>query len=593
MTAATRLATTSASSLVLPDETAPVDYFLVVAIDRASAVSATSGCLTAGTTARAAIGVDLRDSLGHPLEGLTVTMETTAGLLGPVEPAGGTYRAVLAAPAIDTGPAVVSVAAEGAALDTSPVIDVAPPLGDAPGGAGGCAADGNLRVRVVDEQGQPLAEAHVMVGQAEAFGVYQTTPGGPFDGGNTGLTDGAGYVEFLDFGPGLDGPQTVTAAADGRRYATLLDVDAADLALPLPPVAPTTPAETFFGDVTNIPTGSCDTVDFGVVLPDVALEAVLGLNADELLADDVCYASNNGLVGTVALPGNLYLPAQSIASFCLGGSIAEKEYLSAPVGAGERRLLALRGLVHYTALDSGDFVDVLLDPSFALNGIGVVGRAVSGSGSTRLDLPITQTLSANLRCTIDGAPAASEVFCAAAGDWDSALDPALTPASGRLFLMGLRLGDTAGATGPTTIGGVTTVARTGDFAGIDYVGGAIALYNDPAKPGIPPGTEDGTSAIFERSGAAFDGSGGALAFTDFFPIRTMSRAGRDFALSALPGAGHPAPHLGRATIDQVITERARSISSAFPSPPPAGRARRRAATSPASSIRRPRRRTTG
>jgi hypothetical protein len=171
-----------------------------------------------------------------------------------------------------------------------------------------------------------------------------------------------------------------------------------------------------------------------------------------------------------------------------------------------------------------------------------------------LNLPVTHPLAANLSCTIDGPPASADVFCVAAGDWDSASDPGLTPGAGRLFVSGFRLGDAAAQTGPFSITGVTTVAETGSFAGIDYLAAAVAQYNDPAKPGIPPGTADGTSAILDRSGTAFGGAGGTVAFDDFFPIRTLARSGRDFAASALPGTGHPSAHLDRVTVERVIDE---------------------------------------
>jgi hypothetical protein len=120
--------------------------------------------------------------------------------------------------------------------------------------------------------------------------------------------------------------------------------------------------------------------------------------------------------------------------------------------------------------------------------------------------------------------------------------------------MGVRVGDSTGQTAPFNITGTTTVARTGAFAGIEYLGGAVATYTDETKPGIPPGTQDGASAILERSGAAFGGGGGALTFDDFFPIRTLSRAGRDLTLSALPGSLHPPAHLSRIAVEQEITE---------------------------------------
>jgi len=145
------------------------------------------------------------------------------------------------------------------------------------------------------------------------------------------------------------------------------------------------------------------------------------------------------------------------------------------------------------------------------------------------------------------------VFCKLAPA-PSALDPALPPGAGRLFATGFRFGDSAGTTGPFIINDVTTVVAAGDFADTDYVGAAVAQYLDPLKPGIPPGTESGTSAVLERSGTAFDGLGGALTFDDFFPMRTLARRGRELNLGALPGTGHPAPSLTRVVLTRVITE---------------------------------------
>ena len=548
----TRIATTAASTLDVPGGVATIDYFLVVNVDATSPVTSTSDCLTAGTGAEAAVVVELRDSQSRPLPGAAVGVVTDQGAVGPVDDAAGTYRTVLTPPAAAAGPATVSVTAEGVALSAEPSVAVEDPLTGTGGGAGGCPADGNLRVRVVDEAGLPLAGANVMSGLSESPALYETTPGSMPDGSNTGVSGPDGYVEFRDFGANLDGPQTITAAAAGRRYLTLADVDAADVVLPLAQVDPPVAAETFSGDITNVPAPSNDPIELAFLLPDVELDDILSFSLSELLADSECYAAG-GAVGDAALPANVYIPSQCALQiiFCLQ-TLPEHPYTSAPVPYGDRKLLALRGGVPLSALAAGDFNVVL--SSLALNGIGVVDRTASVPGPTALDLPITDALAANLSCSIDNAPANSDVFCIGAGDWDSGFDPGLPIGAGRLFVTGFRLGDAAGATEPFSIAGVTTTTATGDFAGIEYLGVAVAQYNDPAKPGIPAGTEDGTSVILDRSGTTFDGTGGLLTFDDFFPVRTLARVARDFSLGALPGVGHPPPHLTRVELDQVVTE---------------------------------------
>ncbi len=539
--AGTRVSATTATNVDLPAGAPDLEFFLVVNVNAASNVASTSDCLTSGTGAQSEVVVELQDTLGNPLPGATVIVTTDQGSLGPVTDSNGTYRAVLTAPAVTTAPATIGVTSDGVPLTAVVAVEFDDPLTATGGGAGGCPADGNLRVRVVDESGAPLDGARVMVGVAEAPG-----------GSNTGLTDSDGYFEFVDVGVDLDGPLTVTAADDDRRYVTFVEVDASDVVIPLPEVDPLIQGEVFTGDVTNVPAPNNDPIELAVMLPDVTLDAVLSFSANDLLSDSECYDAG-GVAGASPVPGNIYIPGQCALSilFCLQ-SLPEHEYTSGAVNFGDRRLLALRGDVPLSSLTSGDFNSVL--STFSLNGIGVVPIPASNPGPTPLNLPVTQAVTPNLDCTIDNAPTNSDVFCVAAGDWDSATATELVPGEGRLFVTGFELGDAALTTGPFTISGVTTVNDTGDFAGIDYLGGAIAQYNDPLKPGIPLGTVDGSSAILERSGVAFDGAGGSVTFSDFFPIRTLSRAARDFGLSALPGTPHPAPHLTRVSLDRIVTE---------------------------------------
>ncbi|MCP3981126.1 MAG: hypothetical protein GY716_17650 [bacterium] len=553
VTASTRVATTGGTGLDLPQGAPVVEYFLVVNVDRASAVTTTSACLTADTGAESAVLVDLRDSLGNPLPGAAVLISSDQGTIGgTVDESDGTYHAVLTPPGSASAAATIGITAEGVALNAAPVVDVVGPLTGTGGGAGGCPADGNLRVRVVDEAGLPLLGANVMLGQSESLDLFETFPGVAPDGDNTGVTDPDGYVEFRDFGANLDGPQTITAAAGGRRYVSLVAVDAADVLLPLELVDPALPSAQFTGDITNVPAPSNDPIELAFTLPDLSIDDVFNFSLSNLLADDECYDAG-GVAGQIAIPGSIYMPAQCAVQilFCIQ-SLPEHPYTSAPVPYGDRQLLALRGSAPLSALTSGDLSQALAN--LTLNGIGAVSQTASVPGPTTLNVPITQSMPANLDCSIDNAPANSDVFCVGAGDWDSSSDPGLTPGTGRMFLSGFRLGDSAGQTGPFAINGVTTVSDTGDFAGIEYIGAAIALYNDPAKPGIPPGTARGTSAVVERSGTAYDGTGGAVTFDDFFPVRTLSRAGRDFTLGALPGSGHPAAQLTRVTLDQVVTQ---------------------------------------
>lgn len=539
--------TTGGTTFSLPEGAATLEFFAVLGeplpIDPASAVGVTSDCLTAATAARAVVVVDLVDTAGDPVVAAELSFSASSGTLGAVESDGlGRYWSELTAPAVPAGALVVDVVADGVTLDAHPSLTVADPIDSPGGGAGGCPADGNLRVRVVDESGAPIDGAEVMVGASEELALFTTSFGAAPDGASTATTGAAGSVTFRDYGGALDGALTVTAAADGRRYVSYVDVDAADVVLALTSLAPTGPTGSFGGAMSGIPTPAGDPIEVGVVLPDLRLSDLLGFSLGDVFGDSECYAAG-GVAGDLPLPSNAYMPDQCavVFIFCVQ-SLPEKDYSTPPIAQGERRMLGLRGSLPLDdATGGGDIATAV-----TLDGIGAVTQTLAASTQT-LDVPISANLSPNLDCTIDNPPLNSDVYCVAGGDWDA------QAGAGRLFLMGYLLEDSAATPPPLTISGVTTVVDSGEFAGIDYIAGAVAQYADPAKPGIPPGTERGTSVVLDRSGS-FDGAGGTLTFDDFFPIRPLARVGRDVTVDPLPGTGHPGADVTRFTVLQRITE---------------------------------------
>ncbi len=516
-------------------------------IDPTSAVVTTSSCLTASTGAQAAVVVTLLHINGSPIAGADVLMNTTAGALSAVSGSGNTYWAILTPPN-SSGSATVTVTANGTLLATEPTIDILPAYTGA-GGAGGCPVDGNLRVRVVDATGAPLAGAHVMVGMAEVSGLYEDTYGAGPSAASTATTNAQGYVEWRDFGAALDGAQTVTAGATDRQYTTFYALDAADLVLPLEPVVSAAPTGKYHGDALNVSVNAGDPIEFVFVLPHIDVVDLTGFRLEALLADSECYPAG-GSVGDVEVPGNIYIPAQCALSIgiCLQ-TLPEHEYTTAPLGFGPNRLVALEGTVPLDAITGGGgLASALLQLS--LRQIGAQAITVAASGQTIQNLDTPTNLTSNVACSITNAPTAADAFCLAAGDWESA-GAGLTPGAGHLFVMGFKVGDTVG--NPTlSITGVTSAAKAGAFAGIDYVGAAVATYLDAGKVGIPPGTDGGASGILNRSGSPW--AAGPMVFDNFFPIRTMTRAGRDFSLSSLPGATHPPAHLVRHTLFQEVDE---------------------------------------
>ncbi|MCB9728277.1 MAG: hypothetical protein H6746_07340 [Deltaproteobacteria bacterium] len=518
-----------------------------------SAVDTSGQCLTAGTGARAVVSVELVDTAGEPVLGATVTMTTSAGSLGSVAAEGNLYYAELTAPDASVAQATVTVVAGGVTLDTKPVLDIGAPLAGtalSAGGWGGCPADHNARVRVVDPAGQPLAGARVMVG-AEPLTTLQTSFLGAADGPNHGTTDAQGYVRLFDLGASLSQPLTVTAAAEGREYLTVFDVDASDFVLALPVMVDTTPTGTLAGDLTNVPAPSGGSIELGIVFPDLAIETLATFNLNALLADSDCYNAG-GIAGSLAVPGNVFIPAQCALAIgvCLQ-NLPKHPYKSAQLPYGSRRITGLRGAAPLSAI-TGGVASAL--PALTLNGIGVVQKTINAPGPTAQNIGISVDLSANVTCAITNAPTNADVFCITAGDWDSKTSASIGPGEGQLLVSGFKVGDAAGKSGTWNITGTTSFPLSGVFADVQPLGAAVALYLEDSKSGIPTGTGSGQSAILDRSGAAFGAGGGTMQFQNFLPIRTISRAGRVFTLGALAANGHPAPHYVRGLIQQRVSQ---------------------------------------
>jgi hypothetical protein len=522
-------------------------------ISAQSLVVVTSECLTAGTGAKATVALTLVDQAGLPVTGATVTMSATAGSVGAVSAADNVYYAVLTAPNASVPSLTVTVVADGVTMTTKPVVEVAPPLTGTAltgGGWGGCPADGNLRVKVVDPSGAPISGAKVMFGAAPLSNL-QTTFMGPADGNSFATAGADGVVTFHDLAGALSAPVTVTAAADGQEYVTVFDVDASDVVLGLTPVVDPVQKGTLQGDLTNVPAPSGGNIELGIVFPDLAIETLATFNLNALLGDSECYEAG-GIAGSLALPSNIFIPAQCAVSIvvCLQ-NLPKHAYRSAPLPFGSRRMVGLRGSVPLNAI-TGGVASAL--PQLVINGIGAVQKTVNAAGPTAQNIGISTALSANVTCSIANAPANSDVFCVTAGDWDSKASASMVPGEGQILVSGFRVGDAAGKTGAWSITGATSYPLTGVFADVEPLGAAIALYLDDAKSGIPAGAASGQSAIMNRTGSAFSATGGTMTFNDFLPIRTISRAGRTFNVAAASGGSAPAPHYIRGLIQQRISQ---------------------------------------
>ncbi len=524
-------------------------------VDPNSAVTVTSGCLTDGTGAESAVVVDLVDANGNPVTGASVTMTTTAGTLSAVQSSGNTYWAVLTPPATSgvsaasvTVSAANSCSGQAVQMSTTATVALAAPFTDTAGGAGGCSVDGNMRVRVVRaEDGTPVSGAHVMIGNQQDTAAYADSYGASPSAANTATTDANGFVEFHDFGSALGAPVMVTAGATGRAYMTMVGIDASDLVLPLEQVDPNTPTRTYDGDFTSIDTGG--NIDVGFMLSDVTIDTIMNFNLSTLLSDNVCYRSGNFFLGNTNLPGNVYIPSQSLG---LLGSLNKKSYVSAPVEDGNHYLTGVSGETTNSDAASGDIFQILKNLNFQK--VGTLNTDVNASATTSgVNIDMTNALTDNVSCDIANQPADSDVFCLMTGDWDSKNDATIPMGAGRLFLMGLRVDDSSQYSGPFTINNVSTVTATGEFTNIQYMGVSVATYLDQT-PTPPAGTENGTTIVARRDPSLVDGNGGSLSFDDYIPIRPLTRTGDQFQAAALTGTSYPAADLTRTTIRQKITQ---------------------------------------
>jgi hypothetical protein len=523
-----------------------------ITIAPASVVAASSDCLTAGTSARLTVSATVVDTAGDPVLGANVVMNATAGSFGAVAAEGNVYYAELTAPNASVSSTTVTIVANGVTLTTKPSVSIEAPLAGTAltgGGWGGCPADGNVRVKVINGAGVAISGARVMVGMAPSTAL-QTSFVGAANAPNHGTTDATGYVRLHDLAGALSTPVTVTAAAEGREYVTVFTVDASDFVLQLADVVDATSKGTLSGNLTNVPAPSGGTIELGVVFPDLAVETLATFNLNSLLADSECYNAG-GIAGSLDLPGNIFIPAQCAVSIgvCLQ-NLPLHSYKSSALPYGSRRMVGLRGAVPLNAI-TGGVASAL--PQLVINGIGVVQKTVNAAGPVTQAIGISTNLTANVTCSIDKAPANADVFCITAGDWDSKASATMGPGEGQLMVSGFKVGDAAGKTAAWNIAGATSFPFTGDFAGVEPVGAAVALYLDDAKTGIPAGTASGQSAVMNRSGTAFNGSGGTMSFNDFFPIRALTRSGRTFNVAAMAAGNYPTPHYVRGLIQQRIS----------------------------------------
>jgi len=347
-------------------------------------------------------------------------------------------------------------------------------------GTGGGPISGSVHVTVIkagsDAGGAPpvpVPGAFVMIGLHE---------GEPFQG-NYGFADGNGEITFSD--PALEGPQIVTAGADGYEFYTFADVDASEITIPLKAKNIVVPTSQVTGSLSNFSGVNCDNLmQMALVIPPISLESLIGFNIAGQLTENVPV----DIFGTIVyLPGNLVIPTQkelpTLPGMCwlLGVNISKPSYLLyLPTGTTQN--------IFSFGLQAD--IDDLLGGNFDISSMTPlkvgISRNVVISGNMTVNVNMTHSLTSNLTLAVANAPSGTTVLLASLGEING--NPAYAPGVGELVLLGF--GQVAGGAPAPAV--LTTAAKTSPFDDMRYLAAAIASF--------PEGSgSSGATGLLDRS----------------------------------------------------------------------------------------------
>jgi len=405
------------------------------------------------------------------------------------------------------------------------------PLFASQGGTGGGPLAGTLSVKVVeagtdDGTGQPLPipGAFVMVGLEE---------GDPFLG-NFGTTNAQGEITFSH--PSLMGPQHVTAGANGYRFYSFLDVDAAQVVLPLSLRSPSVSVSNVTGSLTSFSGVDCDNwLQLAIVMPALSMGDLMGFDIQGQMTQRVPL----DLMGdTVYVPGNLVIPSQKENPYLwcalFGVEIVKSTYqLSLPTGSTQN-LFSFGAETDLGALLGGTF-DLSSIRPLELG----VARNVTVTGNMTVNISMASALSLNLGLITANTPADSTVMLLSLGEING--DPTRAPGAGDIFLL-----DFDQVAGGGTVGAnLFTTPRVAPLGDIRYL--SMGIATDTAGLGLT-----GVTGQMDRSDYTPPDTRWLSTF--FRPLRLDPVSGNLFSFSDVrqPGVS-PTPDLHLATLSHVVT----------------------------------------
>jgi hypothetical protein len=486
-------------------------------IDPASGVFSTSTdstpqtvCLVAGSSARVLVWTALKDTAGQAITGATVTIGGSAATESSAVP-GSYYREIVAGAASGMQSlSVVATACSGMVTLTQTVVVTTVAANSGTGGTGGCTpSDGNLRVKVVAaETGAAVAGASVLIGAAQGS-PFEHSPEGVLGGtstfaSNVAITDASGFATFYDYGGTLGVPFTITAGTDTRAYLTVADVAASDVVLSLPLIHPTAIPTTTYTGTGPGPDGSCDTFDAAIILPKLKLDFFSSFDIGGLFEKSRCWNSMNGIVNTVAIPENLWLPMQSVGPFCLGGAIQPApwaETLKNTAATGQNESIQLVQVtvpvsnVQALLSSGGSFTDLLALLTFKNLGWNLNESVPTAPTSNRM-LTAPEDYPSNVTFTYGTRPAETDVVGLIAADYSG------QNGTGGLFFIGSGT-HAYDATGSTVAVANSDLNVASSPQGARRFASVAATYLTASKhPTVPANRIKGRTAVLLRGPAA-------------------------------------------------------------------------------------------
>ena len=236
--------------------------------------------------------------------------------------------------------------------------------------------DAATQIKVVNQFGEPVANAQVLIGQAQ---------GAPFKG-NFLQTNQAGIAviprEWTE-------PAHVTVDAAGYVRQTLLNQKPGNMTLKLNSAYLARRAE-LRGQVTNLPVQNGDKlIDFGLVMPALTRADILNFDLDQVISP---YTDILSVAGQSApLPSNVSLPTQK-ESYIFNLTISKPVYRLMVPTLGPKTFYAARGRFHFKTVvdklrDGTPFYELLND--FSILGGGLRETQIV-AGQTTLDIPGTE-----------------------------------------------------------------------------------------------------------------------------------------------------------------------------------------------------------